>query len=94
MVKTEISFIKDVEMIDGKADTTYSALSNEIEKYNGVESLIGFGSDGASVITEHKKVAPKFKRDNSKIISILCDNHRLGLAKFLSSKKVHFLQKQ
>ena len=55
-------------------------LSNEIEKCGGVASLSGFGSDGASVIIEHKKVASKLKHDNPKMISILCHNYRLALA--------------
>ena len=42
-----ISFIKDDEITDGKANTTYSALRNETEKYFGVESFSEFGSDGA-----------------------------------------------
>ena len=36
--------------------TIYSALSNEIEKYDGVESLSKFESDRARVIIGHKKV--------------------------------------
>ena len=48
-----ISFIKDVEVTDGKSDTIYSALSNEIETSGRVASLSGFGSDWASVIIGH-----------------------------------------
>ena len=44
--KNRISFIKDVEIIDQKADTIYSALSNEIEKCCWDESLSGYGNDG------------------------------------------------
>ena len=36
---------------------------------NGVESLSGLGSVGASVMIGHKKVASKLKRNNPKIIS-------------------------
>ena len=69
----------------------YIQLSNEIEKRGGVESLCGFGSDGASAIIRNKKVAPKFKGDNPKIISIHWDSYRLALAILpLSSKKEHF----
>ena len=48
--KNRISFIKDVEITDGKADTIYSALSNKIEKCGRVKSLRRFGCDGVSVI--------------------------------------------
>ena len=36
--ENRISFIKDVEITDGKEDAVYSALSIEIEKCKGVES--------------------------------------------------------
>ena len=78
--KIWISFIKDVEITDGKADIICSALSNKIAKSYAVESLSGFGSDGASVIIGCKKVASKLKRDNSKIISIHCHNNRIAFA--------------
>ena len=44
-----------------------------------VESFSGFGSDGASVMFGNKGVASKLKRNNPKIISIFCHNHRLAL---------------
>ena len=74
--KSRISFIKGLEITDGKAGTIYSALRNKIEKCG----VVGFGSNGASVIIRHKKVASKLKRDNPKIISIHCHNYRLALA--------------
>ena len=37
--ESRISFIKDVEIMDGKADTIYSAISNETNECRGV----GFG---------------------------------------------------
>ena len=39
----------------------------------------GFGSDGASVIIGHKKVASKLKKINPKITSICCHYYRLAL---------------
>lgn len=79
--KTQISFIKDLEILDGKADTIFSALETEIEKCGGIGKMSGFGSDGASVMIGHKDgVASKLKRKNNKIISIHCHNHRLALA--------------
>ena len=64
MVKTEYLFTKDAERTDVKADTLYPALSNGIEKCG----VVGFGSDGASIIIGHKKVASKLKRGNPKNI--------------------------
>ena len=74
--------VNDDEITAGKANTIYSALSNEIEKCGWIESLSGFESDEASIIIGHKKNASKLKRDNPKIISIHCDNHILALATF------------
>ena len=90
--ENRISFIK-VEITDGKADTKDWMLSNETEKCSRVESLRWFGSDGASVITGHEKVTPKFKRDNPKRISMHCDNHRLALAIFPFFNESIFLTK-
>ena len=56
-----ISFIKDAEVTNGKTDIIHAALGNETEKCGGVESLSWFGSDGISVIIEHKKVTSKLK---------------------------------
>ena len=59
MVKTEYLSLKMLNLTDGKAYTIYSALSNETEEHEGVESLSGFGIKGARVIIGHKKVASK-----------------------------------
>ena len=91
--KNRLSFIKDVEITEGKSDTIYSVLNNKIEKYDGVESLNWFGSNGTSVIIGHKKAVSKLKRDNPKIISIHCDNYRLALAMLPSLKERTFLMK-
>ena len=76
--ENRITFNKHVEITDGKTFTIYSALSNEIEKCSGVESLGGFWSDGASVMIEHKEVALELKRNNPKIIFFHYHNHRLA----------------
>ena len=49
-------------LTDGKTDTIYSALNNEIEKCGGIANFGGFGSDGASVIIGHKKSCFKIKK--------------------------------
>ena len=63
MIK-KISFIKDIEITDGKTDTIYSALSNKIAKCGAVESLSRFGNDGTSVIIgcKEKKKCLKIKK--------------------------------
>ena len=73
---------KDIEITYGKTEllNIYSVLNNKIEKCDGVESLIKFGSDGTSVMIGCKEeVASKLKRDNPRIISMHCNNHRLSL---------------
>ena len=82
-----ISFTEVAEITNGKADAMYSALSNEIEKCGGV----GFENDKASVIIWHKKVVLKLKRNNAKMISILCHNYRLALAILPFFKESTFL---
>ena len=93
-LKKGIFFIKDIEITHGKINTIYSVLCNNIEKRSAIESLGWFGNNETSIIIGHKKVASKLKRDNSKMISIHYENHRLSLAMLLSSKKVHFLKKK
>ena len=56
-MKTKYISLKILKIINGKADTIYSALSNVIEKCGGV----GFGSDWVSVIIVHKKVDLSFQ---------------------------------
>ena len=51
--------LKIIEITVLKAYTIYSALSNEIEKCDRVESLSGFRRDGARVLIGHKKKLPQ-----------------------------------
>ena len=60
--ESSIPFIKDVEITNRKTDTIFSALSNEIEKCDGVESFSGLGSNRASIIIGHKKNCLKIKK--------------------------------
>ena len=85
-----ISFIKDVEMTDGKDDTIYLSLSNETEKCGGIE----FWNDGTSVIIGHKKVVSKLKRFKPKIISIHYHNYRLALTILSFFKESTFLMEK
>ena len=85
-----MSFIKNVEIMDGKADTIYSALSNKCEKCGE----IGFGRDEASIMIQHKKIALKLKWKNLKILSIHCHNYRLALAILPFFKESTFLRKK
>ena len=48
--ENKMLIIKDIEIIDGKADTIHSALNNEIEKCGRIASLSRFWSDGGRVI--------------------------------------------
>ena len=93
MVKTEYLSVKMLNSTDRKTDTIYLELNNEIEKYDGVESLSGIRSDGTRVIIGHKKIASKLKMDNPKIISIHCQNYRLTLAMLPFFKLSTFLLK-
>ena len=78
-----ICFIKVVEILDGKADTIFSALINEIEKCGRV----------GSVMIRHKEIVSKLKMYYHKIISIHCHNHRLALGIHSFFKANAFLMK-
>ena len=51
--ENKISFIKDVEIRDGKTDAIYSVLRVETEKMCWNEGLSRFGNNGASVKIGH-----------------------------------------
>ena len=53
--ENKISLIIDVDITGGKANTMYSALSNEIEKCSRVESSNEIGIGGASIIIGYEK---------------------------------------
>jgi len=50
--KSKIKFAANVEVKDGKAETIYAAILKYLEESNiPVKKLLGFGTDGATVMT-------------------------------------------
>ena len=56
--ENRIFFMKDVKLTDGKADTICAAMKFK-KMWCGVGKFQRVGSDGASVMIGHKKVASK-----------------------------------
>ena len=57
-----------------------------------MSNMVGFGSDGASVMTGYRNgVASKIKRNVQHVFSIHCVAHRLALASGDAADKVDYL---
>ena len=75
------------------ADTIYATLRRQIKEYRLVVSnMVGFGSDGASVMTGCRNgFASKIKRDVHHVFSIHCVAHWLALTYGDAADKVDYL---
>lgn len=75
-------FLKIVELSNGSAETIEAALMTYLEEKSiPLSRLVGFGSDGASVmIGKHSGVATRMKNRQPILTSIHCMAHRLALA--------------
>ena len=90
-VKT--SFLKIVELVNGSADTIEKALLAYLEDHSiPLSGLVGFGSDGAAVMTGRLSgVAARLKSRQPVLTSIHCVAHRLALAAGQAGEKVSYL---
>lgn len=86
-------FLKIVELTNGCAVTIEEALLTYLETSSiPLSRLVGFGSDGASVmIGKHSGVAARLKTKQPILTSIHCVAHRLALAASQASDKVKFI---
>ena len=75
-------FLKIVELTNGCAEIIEAALMAYLEEQSiPLSRLVGFGSDGASVmIGKRSGVATRLKNKQPILTSILCMVHRLALA--------------
>ena len=91
LVKT--AFLKIVELRNGSADTIEEALLAYLSDNSiPISGLVGFGSDGAAVMTGRLSgVATRLKRRQPILTSIHCVAHRLALAVGQAGEKVPFL---
>ena len=91
IVKT--SFLKIVQLTNGTADTIEEALLGFLsDKSIPLSRLVGFGSDGASVMTGCVSgVATRLKHKQPILTSIHCVAHRLALAAGQAGDKVPYI---
>ncbi len=82
--KGEVSsvFLTITDLFDGKAETIEKALLNFCDKKNiPITKIMGFGSDGASVmIGRVSGISTRLKKHNPLMINVHCIAHRLACA--------------
>ena len=76
-----------------EADAVYATLRRQLSGYGlDVSFTVGFGSDGASVMTgKHNGVGAKLKRDVGHVFTIHCVAHRLALATSSAAERVDYI---
>ena len=81
-VQIQTIFLRIVELTNGFAKMIEEALMTYLDKYSiPLSRLVGFGSDGASVmIGKHSGVAARIKAKQPILTSIHCMDHCLALA--------------
>lgn len=86
-------FLKIVELTNGRAETIEKALMTYLDKCSiPLSRLVGFGSDGASVMTgKHSGVAARLKAKQHFLTSTHCIAHRLALVAGQAGDKVKFI---
>ena len=91
-VKTSFLLIQDIH--DGRAETIEIAILKSLEEKSlDITRLLGFGSDGASVMTGRLNgVAARLKRHSPRMISVHCIAHRLALAAVHAADGIPYLQ--
>ena len=89
-------FLADICIEDVKSDAEvlFKHLTSYLEaKGLDISKCLGFGSDGASVMTgRHNGVATRVKKRNPFCISIHCMAHRLNLCSSQASKDIPYLK--
>ena len=88
-------FLKINDLFDGKAETIERALLQFCEATEiSIRKVMGFGSDGAAVMTGNRTgVSICLRAHNSYMINIHCVAQCLGLAAAQSSESIPYLKK-
>ena len=91
--RAAIVFGGNVEVPDGKSNTVFKAICDFIkQKTIPVEKIVGFASDGASVMVGRVNgVCTQLKDMNPLITSVHCIAHKLALAAATASTKIPYL---
>ena len=93
--KVVTSFLSIIQLPDGKANTMEDHLIVYLEsKHIPLSRLVGFGSDGAAVMTgKHTGVAARLKQRQPILTSVHCIAHRLALAASQSGEGISYISK-
>ena len=88
-------YLKIKDLPNGTAETVENALVSACQEADiPLTKVMGFGSDGASVMVGSKTgVAVRLKRHNAAMISVHCVSHRLALASAQAADSVPYLEK-
>ena len=91
----ETVYLRDVEYEDGTGEGLTKEILNETRKRNIPPSkIIGFGSDGAKVMTgDGKGVKGRLKEQNAHMVHIHCMAHRLALCTSQAANDIPRLKK-
>ena len=86
----KVRYFKINDLSDGSAATIEQELLSMCQQADlSMHKVVGFGSDGASVMVGRKTgVATRMKSHNPAIISVHCVAHRLALAAAQAADKI------
>ena len=89
------TFLRIVDLVDGTAERIEEAIKAYLaEKGLPFSKLMGFGSDGASVMTGRVSgVATRLHKSNQYLVAVHCVAHRLALACSQAGQNVQYVQK-
>lgn len=93
--KPRSTFLRMVDLVDGTAECIEEAIRAYItDKELPFSKLMGFGSDGASVMTGRLTgVGTRLHQSNPHFVAIHCVAHRLALPCSQAGEKVPYVQK-
>ncbi|KAJ8356639.1 hypothetical protein SKAU_G00194330 [Synaphobranchus kaupii] len=88
------TFAKVIPLQDGTADTIAAAQKTWLQEKNiSIKKVMGFGSDGAAVMTGRKNgVAVLLQKENPLMTAIHCICHRLALAVGQAGERVPYIK--
>ena len=91
----ETVYLRDVEYEDGTGEGLAQEILNEVQKRKiPPTKMIGFGSDGANVMSgEGKGVHGRLKEQNAHMVHIHCMAHRLALCTSQAANDIPRLKK-
>lgn len=89
------TFLRIVDLVDGTAEHIEEAIRTHLaEKGFALSKLLGFGSDGAAVMTGIiSGIATRLHQNNPYLVAVHCVAHHLALACSHTGEKVAYVQK-